>query len=128
MTQARSVKIYIKGSPDTPVTDGEIKIQEWNKHERILRAIKLGGMCWAMGLVAVLFPLLHFILVPGFLLAGPIVAFVVLGKESVILGGMGTCPYCQKPLPIARSAHRFPMPDLCTACHREVMIDVAPLF
>lgn len=80
-------------------------------------------MCWGAAIVAVFIPFLHFFLVPGFLLAGPVVVFVLMGQESVILGGEGTCPHCKADLPIARASHRFPFSDLCTSCQCSVTVD-----
>lgn len=118
-----SVRIFDRAKAKT--TDGEIRVQFWNKRERMARALKWGGLCWLASLVSVILPLAHFILVPGFFLAGPAVAFFLMRQESVILGGEGKCPRCEEVLPIVRSSYRFPLSDLCTRCQTPVDIEPA---
>jgi hypothetical protein len=122
MKLGRGMKVRI--SEGLNFKEGEIRVQSWDKSERVARAFKFGGMCWGAAIVCVLIPLLHFILVPGFLLAGPILAYFVLGQETVVLGGQGTCPHCQSFLPIARAAYQFPHSDLCTHCQHSLEINL----
>ncbi len=123
MKCGHGLKVYVKGDSGEITTPGEIRIQNWSQHERTMRALKFGGACWAASLVSILIPLLHFVLVPGLLLAGPILAFIIVGQENVVLGGEGTCPKCQAFLPIARSAFRFPISDICTHCQSGLKIE-----
>lgn len=123
MRRGRGAAVLLKGY-DEVTTHGELRVQEWNKRERILRALKFGGACLGLAIVSIILPLLHFVLVPGLLLAGPIVAFFVLRQEAVVLGGKGTCPYCKKTMKIVRSAPRFPISDMCEHCHKSVTIEL----
>lgn len=116
------VRIYGNRSPQS--STGVIQVQLWPKKERTLRALKIGGVCWGAALISVIFPLIHFFLVPGFLIAGPVVAFFIMGQESVVLGGSGTCPECQASLPIARTSYEFPISDLCTQCQANLKIEM----
>lgn len=125
LSEQESLPVSIRSERNSQTSKGEILIQFWNKKERTKRALKFGGMCWGFAIVCVFIPLLHFILVPGFLIAGPIVAFVVLSRESAILGGKGLCPYCNAALPIARAPYRFPISDLCTQCQSSLKIEPA---
>ncbi|MCC7442572.1 MAG: hypothetical protein IT285_13120 [Bdellovibrionales bacterium] len=118
------VSLFLLDEPDQRPTNGTIRIQDWNRRARILRAIRLGAGCWGLGLAAVLLPLLHFILVPALLLAGPIVALLASRQDSVLLGGEGICPKCGAPVKIERAAPRFPLKDLCTACQRALRIEL----
>jgi len=110
-------------SEDDKVTKGEARLQVWDKRERMTRALKHLGMCWAAAVVSVLVPLLHIVLVPSFLIAGPIIAWLTSGKESVILGGKGACPECGASFAIARSENNWPISDLCTQCYKPVTIE-----
>ena len=117
------MKVSVKSDLEGISTLGEIRVQDWNPRERAVRALKSGAACWMAALVSIIIPLLHFVLVPGFLIAGPILAYVVFGQEKVVLSGEGTCPKCREILPIARSAYRFPISDLCTRCQCSVKIE-----
>src|SRR4051794_13695731 len=99
-SQIVTKKVQIIHSDGVRTSSGEIQIQYWNKKERTMRALKMGGMCWGGAVVAVFMPLIHFVLVPALLIAGPIMFFIVAGRESVVLGGLGVCPGCSAPLPI----------------------------
>lgn len=120
--KGRELRVRIAENRNDRSLEGVIQVQSWDKKERILRALKFGGLCWAAALVAVFIPLLHFILVPGFLLGGPILAYLIAGQESRVLGGEGTCPFCLAPLIIAPAALRFPLSDICNKCHNSLNI------
>lgn len=101
----------------------EVYVQTWTSSQRRIRALKSLALWWGLAFVSIFIPILHFVLVPVFLGAGLIIPCVVLGKNSVILGGQGTCPYCSRPFRIARSANRWPLQDICEFCHRHVRIE-----
>jgi hypothetical protein len=123
MKSGVGMRVHIADDRNHPATSGEIRVQFWTNRERTLRAIKLGGLCWCAALISVIIPLLHFVLVPSLLLAGPILAFIVLGQRSVVLGGEGICPNCQAFLPIARTAYQFPISDICAKCYSSLKIN-----
>ena len=118
MKCGRGAKVYLKGGYEEVTTPGEIRIQDWSQRERTVRALKFGGACWGAALVSIIIPLLHFILVPGFLLAGPILAFIIIGQENVVLGGEGTCPkmsgvssHCSDRISISNFGSLFALPE-----------------
>ena len=122
MKSGTPIRVRITDGRKGNVTEGHINVQFWNKREALVRAFKFGGMCWAFAVAAVFVPILHFVLVPGLLLAGPLVAFFMSRQRSVVLGGEGICPDCTAALPIARSSYKFPLTDLCTSCQCAVKI------
>ena len=122
MRQGRGCEVWIK-TPTGKVSRGEVRIQTWDRKQRVKRGLKLLGFCWAMSLVTVIIPLAHFILVPGFFIAGPIGAWIISGQDSVILGGQGTCPSCDTFLTIVRGPNRWPLSDLCAQCQASVSLE-----
>jgi hypothetical protein len=124
----RTQPVTIRGAGDEqPPSPGQVRIEEWTKPERTRRALKLGAACWGLALFSVILPLVHFVLVPLLLLAGPIVVIHILGVESVILEGEGACPHCRAPFTIARRSLAFPFHDHCTACGRGVTVEAETL-
>ncbi len=101
---------------------GTLNIKNWSKEERTHRALKIGGILFGIGILSILIPLAHFVLVPGFLIASPIVAWVFLGQTSAILGGTGTCPNCKKEIKIEQTKNIFPVNDVCSHCYRALVI------
>ncbi len=102
---------------------GEIEIVRWDRRARTKRTLRYLGICWGLAVCTVFLPLVHFVLVPGFLLAGPFLAAYAYGQEGAILGGSGTCPGCKAALPIASGGIRPAFRDLCSSCHNEVSIE-----
>jgi hypothetical protein len=108
-----------------PVETGALlEMIEWSDAERKARALKWGGMCFGAGVVCVIFPLVHFVLVPGLILASPFLALQFYKQESWVKGGEGPCPNCGKTLKIGAGKPKFPLRDLCTECRNEVRIEL----
>jgi hypothetical protein len=122
MSSQAVIPVQIRGLGDK-VSPGTVEHQAWQKRERTLRALKALGITWGLAVAAVLIPLLHFVLVPLLLLAGPAVFVWIAGQEEMILGGRGTCPECGKPLEIAKSTVKWPLKDICTHCHAQLTVE-----
>jgi hypothetical protein len=113
------------------VTSGSIFIHIWTKQERLKRALKFGGLCWGLSAISILLPLAHFILVPLFFLAGPIVAIVIYKQMAFIEEGQGPCPFCQAIVIISKGPMKWPSDgwstdELCTSCQNNSIIKVEP--
>ncbi|MBT4761303.1 MAG: hypothetical protein HOO06_06365 [Bdellovibrionaceae bacterium] len=122
-TLGKKTAVEILGSSGN-ISQGEIFIQQWNKSERLAQAVKWGSIYWALAVICVFIPILHFVLVPAFVLAGPIAFYINLKREKLVLGGFGTCPKCGENLPIEKSKVEWPLADLCTHCHNTVKISL----
>ncbi len=84
--------------------------------ERAVRAFTALGICWALAAVTILIPVAHFVLVPGFLLAGPIAAWVRYRPRSLVLGGVGACPGCEAEVVVPSQAEHWPLSATCDGC------------
>jgi hypothetical protein len=104
---------------------GELELRVWSPAERRGRAIRAWGICWAIMVCSVFIPLAHFVLVPGFFLAGPIVAWFVSRVPNAVTGGEARCPSCGEPFEFARRSLKWPLRDVCGRCHTEVSISEA---
>jgi hypothetical protein len=121
MRQGRACEVWIINSAGK-ASPGEVRIQTWDRKQRIMRGLKFLGFCWAMSLITILIPVAHFILVPGFIIAGPIGAWILAGQARAILGGQGICPSCGEFLRIVRGPDRWPFSDLCPKCQSSVTV------
>ena len=99
-----------------------VKLERWSPRQRKIRGLKSLGLWWGLAVLSVAIPILHFLLVPLFFALGLVLPFVAMRRQSIVLGGKGTCPYCSKPFTIARQPDRWPLQDICTACNRHVTI------
>lgn len=120
--QGEKKEVRILGNSGN-ISSGEIYLKSWSKGERIKRSSLWGGIFFFIAAFCVLIPILHFVLVPVFLILTPVVAFKTYQQKSVILGGFGTCPRCKEPLPIEKAKESWPLSDLCTHCHNSVKIE-----
>lgn len=122
----RNINIHkvdvILSSSNQKKTSGIALVQEWTQRERLKRAFKILGILWGLGLVSILIPLAHFVLVPGFLLAGPPIAFYIYQITKMIAGGKGICPNCGKEFSIVKVPLKWPLNDLCSVCQTSVLI------
>lgn len=106
-------------------TRGTLELIEWNEGERKARALKWGALCFGAGVVCVIFPLVHFVLVPGLILFSPFLAMMFYKQASWVKGGEGPCPNCGQTVKIGAGKPQFPMRDLCTACRSEVRVELS---
>lgn len=96
-----SYQVTLKTPSVDQFTMGSLEVQSWEHTDRLKRAFKIGGACFLAGLVSVIFPLVHWVLVPGLLLSSPVVFFWILNQERVVLGGASKCPKCSADFKIA---------------------------
>ena len=101
---------------------GDIYLQRWDRRDRMVRALQYFGACWGLAIFCIALPILHFFLVPGLLIAGPLLGFYIFDQASVVLGGFGKCPKCSEELKIERGPEKFPMKDVCSRCYENVRV------
>ena len=117
MSNKISHKISVTlSSSNEKKTLGTAWIEEWTQRQRLKRALKALGISWGLGTIAVFIPGMHFILVPGLLIAGPFLAYNTYQIRNIISGGTGTCPQCGKSFSIVKAPLKWPLNDLCSAC------------
>ena len=127
----RAQEPHVDASSTTPVwieslgkrASGAVEVRAWSGRSRLVRGAKVLGACWALALVSLLVPAAHFVLVPVFLLAGPIGALIVGGQRSTVLGGEGACPECGERVRVGASAEEWPLHDACARCRTPLRIE-----
>ena len=106
------------GHPDAPA---ELRVRDWSRPERTARAVRTLASCWGLAVLAVFLPVLHFVLVPSLLVAGPLAALAKLREHASVLGASGACPACGSAQRFAVSgALRERTPLRCESCGRAV--------
>jgi len=120
--KGKKVEVSLKVAHQEATT-GEVYTYCMNSSERLVHAGKYWGGCWLAALGAVFIPVAHFVLVPLFLIAGPIIGIIKFGQERVILGGRGSCPACSKELWIDSTVEKWPFGEVCSGCGVELSIE-----
>jgi hypothetical protein len=105
-------------------TTARLRLRHFSARERALRALRALLVCWAMAVAFVLVPLLHFVLVPAMLVAGPLFALQRRKERVIVLDATGSCPACGGPVggPLG-TAPRPRMRLRCEGCGREVHLE-----
>lgn len=119
------VQVKISDPNTGQSTNGSLKIIRFSQAERSARSMKFAGLCLLASLISVVIPMMHFVLVPLFLLASPVVAIWVMRQEYQVLGGNGKCPKCGADFTPEVSKLDFPVQDVCAKCHGAVQISAA---
>ncbi len=112
------------GKPDTPAA---VRLLRRTTRQRGWRAVDGLARCWGLAVVAVFIPLLHFILVPALVLAGPLVARSRWLERASVLRARGSCPGCGAALDVPlRQPAQEEMSFRCSACGRPLVLRLAP--
>lgn len=115
------VQLEVMGAQEKK-SSGKLKIQYYSREQRLMRALKIWGICWGGAIVSVLLPIIHFFLVPALFLTGIIAPLIVYNKESEVLRGEAVCPNCQQKLPLEGGSNKWPLEDSCSACKERIII------
>lgn len=75
-------------------TAATVQVVSFNRTRRVQRALAGLGTWWGAGLVSVLIPVAHFVLVPSFFLYGAYTFARRLTTDELAVAGRGTCPDC----------------------------------
>jgi hypothetical protein len=110
---------------DTPPTHAKALIVTRTDAQRVVRAVGGGLACWGLALLSVFIPLGHFILVPAFLIAGPVLFAMRLTEGVSLLGARGPCPVCGVDQSFTEKGRLLtPHPVRCSACSRQLALSL----
>jgi hypothetical protein len=104
------------------IGNATVSVHSYSRMERSLRGIGIFVVWFLIAAVSILIPILHFILVPLFLLIGVAHAFSRAATVSIVKEGSGTCPECGAPFTIVSRALRWPFSEVCDGCSRQLQI------
>ncbi|MEW5741982.1 MAG: hypothetical protein AB1938_23910 [Myxococcota bacterium] len=109
------VTVTIEDSQRTP-TSLTVQVTPLSVRARLGRGLKALGVLWLASVASIVLPGLHFVLVPGFFLAG-LVFFVLRVKGTVRLEVASfACPKCSSPVPIEEGTSGWPASCACPDC------------
>jgi hypothetical protein len=115
-----SASLTAFGAPPRRVT---VSVAHPSPGRRVARALKAGGLFWAIAAGCVFIPGLHFVLVPSFLVIGVATGFRHLRDEQVVSSVRGACPRCGLEQAFAAGNRLTPGWSLdCPACHTNLTL------
>jgi hypothetical protein len=122
MSAAETRSILIEN--DTGKTSpGILRVLLLSKKDRWMRALKMLGIMWALAVATVFIPIAHFVLVPGFLLAGPVTAVMRYRVTEMAEAAQGECPTCSQTVTVALDpTARLPLWTYCSASNDPIRL------
>ena len=109
------VTLQIRDSQRDPV-NAELDIEHISIGQRIGKAAIRLVVCWALAVATIFIPLLHFVLVPGFAVLGPVMAFLGFKPTVKVTSKTVTCPKCEKVSTIEEGSTGWPVTLRCSHC------------
>ncbi len=117
MPVAETQTIYVKAE-DRPTHEGIFHFTQFSSSDRLRRALGVLGVFWGLAAVTILIPLAHFVLVPGFFIAGPIMAFMRYKVDTASENVIVLCPSCEHEVTIKlEMTDRLPLYAYCPDCN-----------
>jgi hypothetical protein len=101
---------------------GFVIVRTLDEKEKNRRILKYGGGCFLGAFFSIFLPILHFILVPGFIIAG-VAMIIINSRPANIDSAKALCPHCKVNFVISKGKPQFPMDDICGSCHRKIIIE-----
>ena len=107
--------VLIKGNNDQ-TEEGLLQTTVYTHQDRVKRAILVCAGLWLLAALSVPLIFAHWVLVPGFLIAGPIVGLKRYRTERVPNTVTGQCPACHEKLVISlESTDQLPLWTYCSS-------------
>jgi hypothetical protein len=123
-TETLTVPLRGFGAPPTSAT---LVVERLSPRRRLTRAAAVLGLGIAAAAIALPIPLVHFVLVPGSLLVGLVLAAMRLSQREIVQTAEGNCPFCGARQRLGLAGRKFSLPRRvhCSSCGRE--LDLGPM-
>lgn len=116
--------LSIFGAEPSPVF---VTVTRPSPGQRLARAARGAGIFWAVAAGCVFLPVLHFVLVPTFLLVGGVAGMRHLRDMEVVARVHGACPRCGHEQDFAAGNRLTPTWSLdCPTCHNTLTLTLRP--
>ena len=106
------------------VQSGQSSQQTWQissltESARFKRAARTSALLFGLAVVSAPIPPVHWVLVPGFLIASVVAFFVRMGTRE-LLSGEVACPKCQKSFELESQPPVWPLDLTCHHCRAQL--------
>lgn len=103
--------------------EGVLHMQTFDAKERKMRAAKTWALMWLFAVLSIPIIIAHFVLVPGFLIAGPVLAVRRYRVTEVPDHVSGVCPTNNDEFNLKLEASdRLPMWSYCPICNSSLQL------
>lgn len=116
MPTIENTSVHIRGN-DGQVTSGSLQTTHFDHGECVKRALMKLGLFWLLALASIPIIFAHWVLVPGFFIAGPWMAYRTFQVKHTCNHVRGNCPVCQEDIEIKMEAgDELPKWTYCPGC------------
>lgn len=125
--QTRSLTVPLTGFGCAP-TAATVIVARLTLRERVARSGRVIGAGFVAALIALPIPLVHFVFVPGAVLAGLTLGIMRVQQREIFESAEASCPYCAtaQRLGLAGRAFRLPRVVHCHNCRRQLDLGLGP--
>lgn len=104
-------------------SSAQIVIKKIPEAMQIMRGLKALGICWVIALLCILVPILHFVLVPLFLVVGAFMFFQQMSIKVYLVEGKFNCPSCNAEIILKPAPFDWPKREICEACRADLSLN-----
>jgi len=110
---------------DESAMTGFLKGKHFTSSQRYKRAGLVWGIMWLLAAASAFIPLAHFLLVPVFVIAGPVLGYQRYKQETISEAIEGKCPACRQEFRLLLDQQTtLPHRDVCPHCDKHIHIQV----
>jgi hypothetical protein len=118
----RELELPLKGF-GAPPTPAQVELSVLTPAERAKRALATLGVFLIVALIGIPIPIVHFVLVPGALVLGVILALARARQQTVFERVEGRCPFCGTSQSFTvMGRFRLPKALNCVNCQRHLVL------
>ena len=118
--QAEQVAVTVRGQGEARGI-GQLALRRLDTLTRVRRAGRTAAILAGLALASLPLPPIHWLLVPGFLLAA-IVTFAVRMQTEVLADGAIACVKCMKPFEVEPQPPTWPLELTCVHCRASLRV------
>lgn len=115
--------VQFRGSNSENANDAILHLLEFDQGELTKRALTRLGLCWlaSIGSIPIIFA--HWVLVPGFFIAGPVMAMAAYKMKTIPDRAEGACPECQENISFKfEPKDTLPSWNYCPSCNKSIQV------
>jgi len=109
-------------SHDSQKARASIAMLSLSQSDRFITAFKKSSLFFALAIGSVFLPVLHFVLVPTFLIVTVIVFMKGMKQTSWVVTGYTQCPQCKKWVEISPQYYTEPLRTSCSQCGERLLL------
>lgn len=123
MAQTKIESVVFSNSRGDKSTDAQLHTILFDNRDSIIRALKRLGLFWLLALASLPIIGAHWVLVPGFFIAGPIAAIMAYNVKEMMEKSNGVCPECGESIDVKMEPKdELPKWTYCPKCNQSLHI------